>query len=64
MKPVRLLCYTFLLAFLDVPCTTFNSILVILKLLTHRNIVVIYSVIICERNRKTRIVQREGQLPT
>ena len=34
------------------PCTTFNSIPIILKLLTNRNIALIYSVIICEQQTK------------
>ena len=40
MKPVRLLCYMFLLAFFgpDHADTTFNSIPIILKLLSNRNI--------------------------
>ena len=34
------------------PCTTFNSIPIILKLLTNRNIALIYSVITCEQKPK------------
>ena len=43
MKPVRLLCYMFLLAFFgpDHADTTFNSIPIILKLLSNRNIALI-----------------------
>ena len=52
MKPVKLLCLMFLLAFWTWSCTTFNSIPIILKLLTNRNIVLIYSVIICEQKAK------------
>ena len=46
MKPVRLLCYMFLLAFFgpDHAGTTFNSIPIILNLLTNRDIALIYSV--------------------
>ena len=46
MKPDRLLCYVFLLAFLDL--TVHNSIAIILNLLTNKNIALIYSVTICE----------------
>ena len=46
MKPDRLLCYVFLLAFLDL--TVYNSIAIILNLLTNKNIALIYSVTICE----------------
>ena len=40
------------------PCITFNSIPIILKLLTNRNIALIYSVIICEQ--KTKDCARSG----
>ena len=43
MKSVRLLCYMFLFAFLDL--TVHN----VLNLLTNRNIALIYSVTICEQ---------------
>ena len=52
MKPFRLLCYMFLLAFLDLTGTTVNSIPIILNLLTNRNIALIYSVTICEQKTK------------
>ena len=52
MKPVRLLCYMFLLGFWPWPCTTFNSIPIILNLLTNRNIAFIYSVTIYEQKIK------------
>ena len=57
IKPIRLFCYMFLLTFVDL-CTTFNSIPIILNLLTNRNIVLIYSVTICEQ--KQSIVQGQG----
>ena len=57
IKPIRLFCYMFLLAFVDL-CTTFNSIPIILNLLTNRNIVLIYSVTICEQ--KTKYCARSG----
>ena len=60
MKPVRLLCYMSLLASWTWPCTTFNSIPIILNLLTNRSIALIYSVTICER--KTKDCARSGQL--
>ena len=40
------------------PCTTFNSIPIILNLLTNRNIALIYSVTICEQ--KTKDCARSG----
>ena len=50
MKPVRLLWYMFLIAFLlYLTATTFNSIPITLNLLTSRNIALIYSVTICEQ---------------
>ena len=52
MKPVRLLCYCFCYLFWTWPCTTFNSIPFILKLLTNRNIASIFSVSICEQETK------------
>ena len=60
MKPVGLLCYMFLLAFFgpDHAGTTFNSIPIILKLLTNRNIALIYSVTIYEQ--KTKDCARSG----
>ena len=54
MKPDRLLCYMFLLAILDLP----DSILIILNLLTNRNIALIYSVTFCEQ--KKQIVYGQG----
>ena len=55
MKPDRLLCYMFLLAILDLTA----SILIILNLLTNRNIALIYSVTFCEQ-KKQRIVHGQG----
>ena len=49
---------SFCLLFWTWPCTTFNSIPIILKLLTNRNIALIYSVIICEQ--KTKDCARSG----
>ena len=50
MKPVRLFCYMFLLAFVDLTVhnvqSVFNSIPIILNLLTNRNIALIYSLTI------------------
>ena len=57
MKPVRLLCYMFLLAFFGPDCAQ-RSIPIILNLLTNRNIALIYSVIICEQ--KTKDCARSG----
>ena len=48
MKPVRLLVSFFWTWF----CTTFNSIPIILNLLTNRNIALIYWVTICEQKTK------------
>ena len=48
----------FLLAFWTWHCTTFNSIPIILNLLTNRDIALIYSVIICEQ--KTKDCARSG----
>ena len=56
MKPDRLLCYMFLLAILDFT----DSILIILNLLTNRNIALIYSVTICEEKKYQRIVHGRG----
>ena len=56
MKPDRLLCYMFLLAILDLTA----SILIILNLLTNRNIALIYSVTICEQKKKQSIVHGQG----
>ena len=50
MKPDRLLCYMFLLAILDLT----DSIPIILNLLTNRNIALIYSVTICEQQKKNK----------
>ena len=58
MKPFRLLCYMFLLAFLDLTGTTVNSIPIILNLLANRNIALIHSVTICEQ--KTKDCARSG----
>ena len=63
MKPVRLLCYMFLLVFFfNCPCTTLNSIPIILNLLTNDDIAIIYSVIICEQKNKGLCAVKE--LPT
>ena len=51
MKPVRLLCYMSSLASWTWPCTTFNSIPIILNLLSNRSIALIYSDTICEQKR-------------
>ena len=56
MKPDRLLCYMFLSAILDLP----DSILIILNLLTDRNIALIYSVTFWEQKKKQRIVHGQG----
>ena len=57
MKPDRLLCYMFLSAILDLT----DSIPIILNLLTNRNIALIYSVTICEQQKKKqRIVHGQG----
>ena len=69
MKSVRLLSFVirFCLLFWTSPCTTFNSIPIILKLLTtNRNIALIYSVTICEqktlrRNARSGSFQHELQ---
>ena len=53
MKPVRHFCYMFSLAFLDLTVPTYNSILIVLNLLTNGNIALIYSVTV---NKKQSIV--------
>ena len=63
MKPVRLLCYMFWLAFFfNWLCTTLNSIPIILNMLTSDDIAIIYSVIICEQKNKGLCTVKE--LPT
>ena len=58
MKPFRLLCYMFLLAFLDL---TMHSIPIILKFLTHRSIICINYFIQSQFvNRKQRILHGQG----
>ena len=49
IKPVRLFCYIFLLAFWAWLYTTFNSNLIILNLQTNKIISLIYSATICEQ---------------
>ena len=61
MKPVRLFCYMFCQVFFSRACTRSNGIPVILNVLTNRNIVLIYSVTICEQ--KTRLCTVR-ELPT
>ena len=62
MKPVRLFCYMFFLAFVDLTVhsvqSVFNRIPIILNLLTNRNIALIYSLTICEQ--KTKDCSRSG----
>ena len=62
MKPVRLFCYMFLLAFVDLTVhnvqSVFNSVPIILNSLANRNIAMIYSLTICEQ--KTKDCARSG----
>ena len=58
MKPFRLLCYMFLLSFFGPrPCITFNSIPIILNLLTIRNITFIQSQFV---NKKSKDCAQSG----
>ena len=59
MKPDRLLCYMFLSAILDLT----DSIPIILNLLTNRNIALIYSVTICEQQKKNKGLCTVRELP-
>ena len=59
MKPVGLLGYTFLLAFLDLTAHNVQQHSYHFELLTNRNIVLIYSVTIFEQ-KKQRIVHGQG----
>ena len=61
MKPVRLLCYMFVLAFLDL--TPHNSIPIILSLLTIRNVALIYYCVTIfekQKKQKTKDCARSG----
>ena len=57
-KPITLLCYMLLLAFLNLTASTFNSIPIILNIVTNRNVALIYSVTICQQ--KTKDCARSG----
>ena len=57
-KPITLLCYMLLLAFLDLTASTFNSIPIILNIVSNRNVALIYSVTICQQ--KTKDCARSG----
>ena len=57
-KPVKLFCSCFCSLFWTRPYTTLNSIPIILKLLTNRNILLIYFVTIYEQ--KTKDCERSG----
>ena len=59
MKPVGLLGYTFLLAFLDLTAHNVQQHSYHFELLTNRNIVLIYSVTIFEQ-KKTKDCARSG----
>ena len=60
IKPVRLFCYIFLLAFWAWLCTTFNSNLIILNLQTNKIMSLIYSATICKQ--RTLACQRASNI--
>ena len=49
IKPVRLMCYVFLWTWW---CTTLSSIPIILVLLINKNVALIYSVTICQQQKR------------